>query len=122
MVLVAIRLGDDTLLLRNEDETAPTLPHERIQQVLRSAGLNLIDEQTALGDIAAIQTAGIRGAWWDLWGADEQRALQLLQTAVLGEDATPAAMSGPMPDLAAGMTLDELINDETEGRTGNSAG
>lgn len=115
MVLIAIRLGDDTILLRNEDETAPTLPHEQIEQVLRAKGLNLIDQQTALGDIAAIQTAGIRGAWWDLWGADEQRSLQLLQTAVLGDDAAPVTMSGPMDDLAAGMTLDELMNDQGQG-------
>lgn len=110
MVLVAIRLAGDSVLVRNEDETAPSLPHERIEKLLQAGGLSLIDRQTALGDIAAIQTAGIRGAWWDLWGADPQEALLQLQRAVLGDDAAPTTMAGPLDDLAAGMTLDQLLD------------
>lgn len=115
MVLVAIRLGPDAVLLRNEDETAPSLPHERIEKVLLARGLSLIDTQTALGDIAAIQTAGIRGAWWDLWGTDPHEALGHLQRAVLGDDAEPAAAAGPVSDLSAGMTLDQLLDDAPKG-------
>jgi hypothetical protein len=107
-------LGVNTVLLRNEDETAPSLPNERMQKTLREHGLSMIDEQTALGDIAAIQTAGIRGAWWDLWGADQQQALAHLQRTVLGDDAAPATMTGPMDDLAAGMTLEQLLEDGSD--------
>lgn len=114
MVLVAIRLGDDSLLLRNEDPTAPSLPRARLEKALQARGLTLIERQTALGDIAAIQTAGIRGAWWDLWGADPQEALLHLQRAVLGDDAAPAAMAGPLHDLAAGMTLEQLWGQRTD--------
>ncbi len=42
-----------------------------------------------------------------------------MQRAVLGDDAEPAAAAGPVSDLAAGMTLDQLLDDPPDGCRSN---
>lgn len=110
VTLVAIRLDQGVVLLRDDTEGAPKPIRSKVESVLLDRSLSLLDEATSLGDIAAIQAAGIRGAAWDLWGDDRERSVAALQRTVLGDDATPLQGQGPLQDLAPGMTLDQLLD------------
>lgn len=115
-IAFAARLGDRSFLVRAD--VPPNLVELRqwLEEHLRSRALALLEPDCRLGDIAAIQVTGIRGAVWDLWGAEAEQALQDLKKAVLGPDASPAETSvtfsgSDQEDSGIGMTLEDLIGE-----------
>lgn len=114
MTLIAVLVEPRTLLIKNEEAAEIDRCGTRVQEVLERHDLKLVDGDTALGDIAAIQLAGIRGSTWDLWGRDRSSALQALRSTVAGDDLEPSA-PGIAPDMAVGMTLEELIDRKPPG-------
>ncbi|MFN2388214.1 MAG: hypothetical protein ABR575_01205 [Actinomycetota bacterium] len=115
MGLLGVRLGSRSLLLRCDVDPALAHVKGRVETLLHDRGLDLVEPDARLGDIAAIQVAGIRGAMWDLWGDDRGRAVDDLNRAALGDDADPGAAPGPTSDLAPGMSLDDLLDEWSPG-------
>lgn len=113
MIPLGVRVGRRSLLLR-ADVAPPMADLKRaVEEYLQAKGLRLLDADTRLGDIAAIQTIGVRGAAWDLWGEDRAEADRDLEKAALGEDAAMVDTSSSGPgDAGIGMTLEELLGDD----------
>lgn len=108
MIPLAVRLGGRSLLVRADVRGGSVETKRRLEEHLRAEALRLIEAEAALGDIAAIQKTGIRGGVWDLWGEDDESALDALRRAAAGDD--PLAFEA-IGDLAPGMTLDELLKE-----------
>ncbi|MBA2726468.1 MAG: hypothetical protein H0U53_10800 [Actinobacteria bacterium] len=117
MSVIGVRLAQRCLLLRSDIRDDLTAMKARIAELLRADGLNLIESQADLGDIAAIQIAGIRGGSWDLWGDDGTSSTDALKRAVLGDDGPIGRLNGPTSDMGPGMTLEDLLGELTEGTT-----
>ncbi|MGI8407375.1 MAG: hypothetical protein ACR2L3_02565 [Actinomycetota bacterium] len=115
MSVIGVRLAKRCLLLRSDIRDDLTVMKARIAELLRADGLHLIESQADLGDIAAIQIAGIRGGSWDLWGDDGASGTDALKRAVLGDDGPIGGLNGPMSDMGPGMTLEDLLGELTEG-------
>lgn len=110
------RLGSRMMLVRVDIPEDVVRRKSWLEEHLLSRGLAVLEPDARLGDVAAIQVTGIRGGVWDLWGVDAAEARQALEQAVLGPDASPAAMrvtfsEGPEIDSGVGMTLEDLIGE-----------
>lgn len=112
MTVFGVRLENRCLLLRRDVPADLVETKKRVEAHLRGSGLELVQAEADLGDVAAIQIAGIRGGTWDLWGDDATSAHEALKVAVLGDDG-PLEM-GPVGDMAPGMTLEDLLDDLSE--------
>ena len=119
MVTLGARVGSRSLLVRADVPQDLFELKKWLEEYLMSKGLLQIEPDSRLGDIAAIQVTGIRGASWDLWGDDAAGATADLEKAVLGTDATPEAMglsfSDDKEDSGIGMTLEDLIGERDSG-------
>ena len=112
MVTVGVRLGSRALLLRGDVPPGVDQTKEGIEGLLGARGLSKLEPDARLGDIAAIQITGIRGAVWDLWGEDAEQARRDLERAAVGGETLALQLTeGPGHDWGAGMTLDELLDD-----------
>lgn len=116
MVSAAVRLSQDSVLLRRDLPPDLAGCANALESHLRSNGLDLVDPDTRLGDIAAIQTIGIRGGSWDLWGRDASTARRDLERVVMGDDPSLSIAEAPTADGAVGMTLDDLFGEEDDQR------
>ncbi len=114
MSLFAVRIGDEALLVRRDVDTSGEDLKGSVEDLLREQGLRLLEADTRLGDVVAIQMAGIRGGSWDLWGRAPERAAAELHAAVLGDDTLAAHASGPLGDLGPGLSLEEILGEDGE--------
>lgn len=116
MTVLAVRIAPRVLLVRDR---VPDADAEKasLEGFLVGRGLHNVEPDARLGDIAAIQTTGIRGLVWDLWGEDPADAHRELERAVLADDAIAFGSEVPSAQ-GVGMTLDELLGDlRSEGPT-----
>ncbi|MGH2809505.1 MAG: hypothetical protein ACRDIA_01345 [Actinomycetota bacterium] len=110
--VIGARLGPDAFLVRSDVPQDILELKDRFEQQLRSTGFADVEPEARLGDIAAIQVTGIRGAFWDLWGKDASKAHRALERAVLGDDGGSLEMvHGPVEDTGVGMTLEDLLGE-----------
>jgi len=86
---VALRLDHSSVLVRRDlpEDTAHVQPD--VRDALRSADLELLDEDTLLGVAVALQVLGLRLSTWDLWGDDIDVAFAVLRVAAVGEPDAP---------------------------------
>lgn len=117
MSVIGVRLSERCLLLRSDIRDELIVMKAGIEGILDRMGLHLICPGADLGDIAAIQIAGIRGGSWDLWGEDGPSADDALKRAVLGDDGPIGLGNGPMSDMGPGMTLEDLLGELSDGKT-----
>ncbi|MGI8425456.1 MAG: hypothetical protein ACR2FO_01665 [Actinomycetota bacterium] len=119
MFTFGARVGSRSILIRADVPQDLLELKEWLEEHLVSKGLSEIEPDARLGDIAAIQVTGIRGAAWDLWGEDSSVAMGDLERTVLGADGSPEAMtmsfSEQKEDSGIGMTLEELIGERDAG-------
>lgn len=110
------RVGNRSLLVRADIPASLVELKQWLEEHLRSRGLEALELDSRLGDIAAIQVTGIRGGVWDLWGDNPDTARQDLEKAVLGPDARPEDLTvtfsnSSEEDTGIGMTLEDLIGE-----------
>lgn len=105
------RLGLRSVLIRTHMPGGLGEIKTAVEDHLRARGLECLEPEARLAEIAGIQVTGVRGALWDLWGDDRARAQEDLQRAALGDDilAVQESSIGTAGDAGVGMTLDELL-------------
>lgn len=117
MFTFGARLASGSVLLRADVPGDLLELKERFEQELRSGGLRAVEPDARLGDVAAIQVTGIRGAAWDLWGQDPSEAHKAMERVVLGDDGIAIDLvEGPVEDTGVGMTLEDLLGELGEER------
>ena len=96
----AMWIGPETLLVRS-DLPGDDGRHAALQEALRAAGFDLLDEDSLSAPAIAIQALGIRFSSWDLWGSDLEAGFADLRQGAAGEGDLPV-IPGPRlpgPDL-----------------------
>lgn len=111
MVPCGVRIGTSSLLLRVDVPPSAGPILRAVAEHLRESGLEVVDPDADLGDVAAIQVTGVRGGCWDLWGDIADAAREALRRAALGGEEIGLDMEETRPDAAPGMTLEELLGD-----------
>lgn len=111
MTVVAVRVCPRVLLVRVDIPHTAAREKTSLEDHLTANGFRNVEPDARLGDIAAIQIAGIRGGVWDLWGEDAAAAHRELERAVLADDFAAFGGGTPAPAEGVGMTLDELLGE-----------
>ena len=81
---VALRVGDRSFLVNHD---MPAELHQAkivVEDVFRSDGLEMYDEETLFGTSVGVQYVGLRYTTWDLWGADIDEAFADLRVKAAG--------------------------------------
>jgi len=83
---LALWLGPRTVLLLFDLPDNLVEIRASVAGALAGEGLELLDEQSALGVAVGMQLVGARTVTWDLWGADIDAAFAELRRAAVGGD------------------------------------
>ncbi|MGH9226681.1 MAG: hypothetical protein ACRD2W_23490 [Acidimicrobiales bacterium] len=84
---VALRVGPRSFLVNHDMPADLHRAKIVVEDVFRSDGLEMFDEETLYGTSVGVQYVGLRYTTWDLWGADIETAFADLRLkAAGGED------------------------------------
>ncbi len=83
---LALWLGPRTVLLLFDLPDDLVEIRASVAGALAGEGLELLDEQSALGVAVGMQLVGARTVTWDLWGTDIDEAFAELRRAAVGGD------------------------------------
>ena len=88
-VAVALRIGDDTVLVRADLPDGFLDAKGEVEAALAAVGMTCFDEDTLLAIPVALQELGLRQSSWDLWGNDIDAAFAALRAGCLSEQPGP---------------------------------